>query len=88
MTANEITTKIGGGKIWQGGNSERVYVEELLKTPYDVQAVFVDVSGQARLGIHDYAEETNSGRVVVVCNNRLSRPKRSSLQDAIWALLD
>ena len=88
MTSSEITTKIKGGKVWEEGVHSRVYVGSLLKLPYNVGDVFVDCNETATLGMYDYTEETDSGLVVVVCDNRLSTPKKSQLQDQIWALLD
>ena len=87
MTTSQIIEKINGGRAWAEGSHERIYID-IPHTPYAVCAIYVDVSGNATLGMYDYTEDTDCGSVVVVCSQALGRKNRSALQDAIWALLD
>ena len=89
MTTTAIIAKASGGREWTMGNQSRVYIDSLLKTPFCVSSVYVDVSENAkRRNGYGYTEETDCGTVAIECSEFISDKKRSALQDAIWALLD
>lgn len=83
------TFTITGTTDWAGGKHTRIYLDiDHLDYCREVKSAYIDTSNTATLNIYDMEIETDAGRVIVECSDKLSHKKADALKFAFYDLLD
>ena len=74
---------------WTSGNNSRTYLD-ITDTDkmFEVKSIYIDDSNTTELAAYDHEIETDSGRVIIECRDKMSGKKFDELKFAMYDLLD